>query len=132
MKLPAWPKDDYPNRTTAEAYAGATPSRIYASVDRQRIMLAREWLVPVPCPNCEQPMAVVDAIHVQGDDFVCSVCEAKLRFTVPLFAIGSAYWHWVLAPGQINVDRLNSQDPENPGLESDEKFLRKFGNEGPN
>jgi len=116
-KLPPWPHNDYPDRATAEAYANApSPSRLYASLDRQRIMLAREWLVPVGCPNCEQPMAVVDAVHVKGDDFICGVCEAKLLFTVPLFGGGPTYWHWTLAPGQINTDRLNgdSQSTENP------------------
>jgi hypothetical protein len=54
-------------------------------------------------------MAVVDAIHVKGDDFVCGVCEAKLIFVVPLVQVGPVHWEWRIAPGQINVD---SQDPE--------------------
>ena len=113
--LPPWPNDDYPDRATAEAYANAvSPSKLYAAVDQQRIMLSKEWLLPLPCPNCEQPMPVVDALHVEGDNFVCGVCEAKIIFTVPIVATGPSYWHWRIAPGQINVDRLNgdSQDPE--------------------
>lgn len=116
--LPEWPDDDYPSREVAEAYANApSPSRLYASIDRQRISLAKEWLVPIRCPNCLSPMAVVDAIHVDGDDFVCSVCEAKLRFVVPVVAAGPAYWMWDLAPFQIgNVKPVDSQDPENPAV----------------
>jgi hypothetical protein len=108
--FPEWPKDDYPDRATAEAWANAPqPSRLFASVDQQRIKLAQQWLFPHKCPNCLQPMAVVDAIHVKGDDFVCGVCEAKLIFVVPLVQVGPVHWEWRIAPGQIN--RV-SQDPE--------------------
>lgn len=112
--FPEWPKDDYPDRATAEAWANApSPSRLFDPVDQQRIMLAREWLIPIRCPNCLSPMAVVDAIHVEGDDFVCGFCEAKLQFIVPAVATGPAYWTWSLAPFQIgNVKPIDSQDPE--------------------
>lgn len=101
-ELPEWPKEGFPDRAAAEAYAKAPePARLHTSLDKQRIKLAREWLFPHPCPNCLEPMAIVDALHVEGDNFVCSRCEAKLLFTVPLVQVGPVYWEWRLAPGQI-------------------------------
>jgi hypothetical protein len=113
-ELPAWPKDGYPDRATAVAYAQAsmTPaaSRLYISLDKQRMILARAFLYPHACPNCEAAMAVVDARHVSGDDFVCTNCEAKLVFTVPIVATGPTYWIWQLAPHQIPTP--DSQESE--------------------
>lgn len=98
--LPDWPKSDYPDRPTAEAWARQNP-KLRTSLQGQYIKLAREFLYPHRCPNCEQPMAVVDAIYVEHDDFVCSFCEAKLIFTVPIVQIGPVHWEWRLAPHQI-------------------------------
>jgi hypothetical protein len=109
-ELPEWPKD-YPDRATAEAYAKANP-KLYPPVDGQRIKLSREWLFQHECPNCLEPMAVVDAIHISGDDFKCSACGAKLLYTVPLIQVAPVHWEWRIAPHQIAPDVLSTEKGE--------------------
>lgn len=108
--LPAWPKEGYPSRATAEAWARESKALYRGRLESQYIHLSQQFLYPHHCPNCLTPMAVVDATHIEGDDFICSQCEAKLRYVVPLVQVGPVSWEWALAPHQIS--KPDSQEAE--------------------
>lgn len=95
-------RNGFYTREQAEAYLdGSHNERLIGGILKQRQHLAKLWLHPNPCPNCGEPLPLVDAEHVEGDKFKCVHCPAVVYHTVPLFQAGTIGWVWVLAPGQI-------------------------------
>jgi hypothetical protein len=70
-------------------------------LDKQSAYLAKNFLSPVPCPNCSQPVAAVDAIVHEGDHCECPHCHALIRYVVPLVHISGPFYLWDIEPGQI-------------------------------
>lgn len=101
---------DWMTREEAQTYADETVTRVAGvsgALLKQKRYLAKNYLTPVPCPNCLAPLALVDAVHVEDPDtndrFDCPHCGAKLLHTVPLVHLAGPIWSWSLLPHQIPV-----------------------------
>jgi hypothetical protein len=88
------------DREEAERLAG-TPTGLLSPIEQQQKYLAQIHLIPIQCPNCEEGLPQIDAIHLTGDHYECPHCTAKIRYVVPFVALGTSPWMWVLEPHQI-------------------------------
>ena len=81
------------------------------AAEKQRSFIWKQNAVRVPCPNCAEPVNVIEAGKLDLDalppdqtsdeEYICLVCNRQLRFVVPFFPMGSAWYIWQLVPENI-------------------------------
>lgn len=79
--------------------------------ERQRSFIWRQNSIPAPCPNCAASVNVIEAGNLDLDEvppdlmndeeYCCPTCERRLRFVVPFFPTGRAWYLWRLVPERI-------------------------------
>ena len=79
--------------------------------ERQRSFIWRQNSIPAPCPNCAALVYVIeagvfdlDAVPpdlISDEEYFCPRCQRRLRFVVPFFPNGCAWYIWQLVPEKV-------------------------------
>lgn len=84
------------------------------TAEKQRSFIWKQNSVAVPCPNCAAKVNVIEAgnldldvpppDHTSDEDYFCPNCMRQLRFVVPFFPVGSAWYMWQLIPEKVKKE----------------------------
>jgi hypothetical protein len=81
------------------------------TAEKQRSFIWKQNSVASVCPNCAKAVNVIEAGNLDlnapppdntsDEDYFCPNCKRQLRFVVPFFPVGSAWYMWQLIPERI-------------------------------
>jgi predicted RNA-binding Zn-ribbon protein involved in translation (DUF1610 family) len=109
-----------PQRMTLRQLIEEDFPRACPAAERQRSFIWKQNMVRVPCPNCAAPLNVIEAGNLELDEpppdttsdmaYACPNCRRQLRFVVPFFPTGRAWYLWQLVPEKIKEETDNDQE----------------------